>query len=126
MEAHIVNGGDFTEITSANDSLSINVTAKHYDEDVVVHSLLTSEMYTAEEAFQIGMHHLKDSIDNTKKDGTYRCEVQVKLVDKTQYDGKIFWHISAFDQSGEMYAVLISAAKNQSTTTVLIPGESES
>lgn len=129
LEAHPFNGsygGEFTEITSADDSLSVNVTAKHYDEDVVVHSLLTDEMYTAEEAFRIGMQHLKDSIDKTEKDGTYRCEVQVKLVDKTRYDGKIFWHISAFDRSGGMYAVLISAVKNQSTTTVWIPGESGS
>lgn len=126
LDAHPFNGsygGDFTEITSASDSLSINVTAKHYDEDVVVHSLLTSEMYTAEEAFQLGMQHLEDSVKNTQKNGNYSCEIQVKLVDKTQYDGKIFWHISAFDQSGEMYAVLISAFKNQSSATVLIPGE---
>lgn len=124
LDTHPFNGsygGDFTEIVSAADAFSINVTVKHYDEDVVVHSLLTDGMYTAEDAFRIGLQHLKDSIDGTKEDGDYRCEVQVKLVDKTQYDGKVFWHISAFNRSGEMYAVLISADKDQSAATVLIP-----
>ena len=114
LTAHPFNGSygtDFADLELGKENLIVNVTALQYDENVPVLSLLTENMMTADEAYKKGAELLKSSIENTLEEGKYLCEIQVKLVDKTKVDGKVFWHVSVFDKSGEMYAVLLEADK---------------
>ncbi len=112
--SHPFNGSHAADLGGANagsDNVMVNLRAMEFDEDVTAVSLLTENMLTSDEAYRKGAELLKDSIENTLEDGKYHCEIQVKLIDKTKVDGKLFWHVSVYGKSGEMYAVLLEADK---------------
>ncbi len=113
LAQHPYNGSyaaDFADSVVSGENVIVNVTAREFDEDVPVLSLLTEGMMDSDAAFKKGIELLKSSIDSTEENGKFLCEIHVKLIKDTRNEEtKLYWHVYIWDQNGEEYAVMLEA-----------------
>jgi hypothetical protein len=96
------------EVLSTDSAIPVTVSGGGTEETLTAVSVKNDRMITADKAIEIAEKRLKTRVDGFKSNGTYRCEVYVRLLQNPiDNSGGYHWYVAFIGENHTIYAVLI-------------------